>query len=265
MISKSLESAQRKVEGHNFDIRKHLVEYDDVMNKQRSYIYNKRYEAMTGESLRDECLKIFEDEISNLTNSYISADTGELMHEDLERTVNGILAPEAHLETSLKGKLPEEGRELIYKTFISTYDAKEQRISSEMMRIAEKALFLRAIDMLWIDHLDAMTHLREGIGLRGYGQKDPLVEYKNESFLMFKTLLAAIDAEIMNLIFKVEITPQLPGEQETRLTQAAKKATPQANEAKNRAQKTVVNKEKIGRNDPCWCGSGKKYKKCHGK
>ena len=118
--------------------------------------------------------------------------------------------------------------------------------------------------MLWIDHLDAMTHLREGIGLRGYGQKDPLIEYKNESYHMFKTLLSAIDSEIVNLIYKVEITAQPTSEEKTDSSKSLSHKTPQQKENLNRNSK-AINKDKVGRNDPCTCGSGKKYKKCCGK
>jgi len=265
MITRSLESAQRKVEGHNFDIRKHLVEYDDVMNKQRAYIYKLRYRVMVSENLKDQYLEVFENEADNLVDIHTNIQTGLLEIEEIEKAVSAILGSEVKVATSLKHKTGDTAKKIIYDVFVDHYNKKEERLTNDLMRILEKALFLRTIDMLWIDHLDAMTHLREGIGLRGYGQKDPLIEYKNESFKIFKTLLNAIDNEIVNLIFKVEITPQAEQkEQETKLTKAAKKATPQEIESKSREQK-AINKEKVGRNDPCPCGSGKKYKKCHGK
>jgi preprotein translocase subunit SecA len=269
MISKSLESAQRKVEGHNFDIRKHLVEYDDVMNKQRIYIYNLRKNVIKAESMKQQVLDLFHDEVTNIIEVHTDINTGEVNHEEVENNLNMILGINTGVAGELKNKLPEEAEEMLYKFLVDRYEEKEKRVKPDLMRILEKALYLRTIDMLWIDHLDAIGHLREGIGLRGYGQKDPLVEYKNESYRMFRTLLSAIDAEITNLIFKVEITPNVPTEEETetKLTKAAKKASPQEKESEQREKKAVVkNKnQKIGRNDPCPCGSGKKYKKCHGK
>jgi len=258
MISKSLESAQRKVEGHNFDIRKHLVEYDDVMNKQRTYIYNLRYAAMSEDSLENKVLETLKTEANNIVNNYTSVQADIIQLEEVEKILSAVTGQNISLKKDLANKSSEEAKELIYQKLENLYQAKEKK------KILEKALYLRTIDMLWIDHLDAMDHLREGIGLRGYGQKDPLIEYKNESYNMFKTLLSAIDSEIVNLIFKVEITPQTNEESETRMTKAAKKATPQENEVKTRSN-VAVKKDKVGRNDPCICGSGKKYKKCCGK
>jgi preprotein translocase subunit SecA len=264
MISKSLESAQKKVEGNNFDIRKHLVEYDDVMNKQRTYIYKMRYDSITAESLKEQVWEIFDNEAENIVNTHINVQTNEMDSEIIEKMVKAITASEVNIAKEIKNELPETVKSKIFKALKEKYKEKESRTGSDLMRILERALFLRTIDMLWIDHLDAMNHLREGIGLRGYGQKDPLIEYKNESYRMFQTLLSAIDSEILNIIFKVEIQPQVSEEQETQLTKAAKEATPQIKETRTREQKRVK-KEKVGRNDPCPCGSGKKYKKCHGK
>jgi len=264
MISKSLESAQRKVEGHNFDIRKHLVEYDDVMNKQRAYIYNLRYASMSEDSLKDKVIETLKAEAESIVDSHISVQTDTIQTEEIEKILSAITGQAISLKKELINKTSEESKDIIYHQLEKIYQRKEEKTGSDLMRILEKALYLRTIDMLWIDHLDAMDHLREGIGLRGYGQKDPLIEYKNESYKMFKTLLAAIDSEIINLIFKVEISPQSGEESETRITKAAKKSTPQTNEADARSRKTTT-KDKVGRNDPCPCGSGKKYKKCCGK
>ncbi len=262
MISKSLESAQRKVEGHNFDIRKHLVEYDDVMNKQRAYIYNLRYLAMSEESLKDQVLEMIRVVSDNIIDSHTIQQTDSLDCEEIDKLVSGIVGQNFSL--SIKNKTPEEAKEIVYNRLKEAYQQKEDHNGSDLMRILEKALFLRTIDMLWIDHLDAMTHLREGIGLRGYGQKDPLIEYKNESYHMFKTLLSAIDSEIVNLIYKVEITAQPTSEEKTDSSKSLSHKTPQQKENLNRNSK-AINKDKVGRNDPCTCGSGKKYKKCCGK
>lgn len=257
MISKSLESAQRKVEGRNFDIRKHLVEYDDVMNKQRSYIYNLRRRTLSKESLKDDYLEILQHAADNMVTSNVNAETGEIELQEIAKELFAYTNQNVQLDPKLATKQPTEVVEGIYGALTAIYNDKEKRITPELMRILERALYLRTIDMLWIDHLDAMDHLREGIGLRGYGQKDPLVEYKNESYRMFKLLLGAIESEILGLIFKVEITANRPTEQKQ--TAIAKEANKQENKAKADGKKTV------GRNDPCPCGSGKKYKKCCGK
>lgn len=263
MITKSLESAQRRVEGHNFDIRKHLVEYDDVMNKQRAYIYRLRKDILTKESLKELAQEAINSEIENLVNHHINAQTEEIQRDEIKRSFEAIVAQ--GIDKIVLSGDTENIIKNLQKVAEKAYGDKESRITSDLMRILEKALYLRTIDMLWIDHLDAIGHLREGIGLRGYGQKDPLIEYKNESYLMFRTLLSAIDAEVTNLIFKAEITPNAPTNNETQMTKAAKKATPQENETSRRQSKSVKKSDKTGRNDLCPCGSGKKYKKCCGK
>ena len=258
MISKSLESAQRKVEGHNFDIRKHLVEYDDVMNKQRAYIYNLRYRILSKESLKDDYLEILQHAAARLVPLNTHAETGEILLTDLAGELNGYTGQNIDLDPKLAHRPAEEVVEGITGVLTQIYDDKEKRITPELMRVLERALYLRTIDMLWIDHLDAMDHLREGIGLRGYGQKDPLVEYKNESYRMFRVLLDAIENEILGLVFKVEITANSP--QPTKQTAIAKEAG-NAEAARTRRKSDGH----VGRNDPCPCGSGKKYKKCCGK
>lgn len=257
MISKSLESAQRKVEGHNFDIRKRLVEYDDVMNKQRAYIYNLRFRILSRESLKDDYFEILEHAAERLVTINTNAETGEIMLADIAKELVAHTGQTVELDPKLATRSASEVTEGIHKVLTETYEDKEKRITPELMRVLERALYLRTIDMLWIDHLDAMDHLREGIGLRGYGQKDPLVEYKNESYRMFKTLLGAIESEILGLVFKVEITAN-PG-QPAKQTAIAKEAKSHEDKVSGKSKKTT------GRNDPCPCGSGKKYKKCCGK
>ncbi len=257
MISKSLESAQRKVEGHNFDIRKHLVEYDDVMNKQRAYIYNLRYRILSKESLKDDYFEMLQNTASKLVAINTHAETGEIMLDDLTKELHNLTGQQVQLDKKLAHRPPMEVTEGIFGMLTEAYNDKEKRTTEELMRVLERALYLRTIDMLWIDHLDAMDHLRDGIGLRGYGQKDPLVEYKNESYRMFKTLLGAIENELTSLVYKVEITANAT---------PPVKQTAIAKEAVNREAKTSgTTKKTIGRNDPCPCGSGKKYKKCCGK
>lgn len=254
IITKSLEQAQKRVEGQNFDIRKHLVEYDDIANRQREYIYNKRREAMKAESLKDDFLTYFESEAEEIITSNISVETEELDTEKVIEIVKniypGISSKQAE---ALKTLDPKKAKEHLIKIFKDGYEQKETEITPEMMRVLEHALFLKTVDMLWVDHIDAMEHLRSGVGLRGYGQKDPLIEYKNESYNMFQKLLGAIQAEITNSFFRVTISKNPSIEETAKPQQKIEKAKPK-----------LTSKDKIGRNDPCWCGSGKKYKKCHG-
>ncbi len=253
IITKSLEQAQKRVEGQNFDTRKHLVEYDDIANKQREYIYNKRREAINAESLKDDFIDYFKKESENIVNSFISVETQELDTEKVSEVAKSIMPNISNSQLDLlKTKDVEKSKEFLIQIFSEGYINKEKEISSKIMRILEHALYLKTVDMLWIDHIDAMEHLREGIGLRGYGQKDPLVEYKNESFGMFQKLLSAIQSEIVNSFFKVSINVSNPND---------------SNEKTNDIPKEVdhTNSKKIGRNEPCPCGSGKKYKKCHGR
>jgi preprotein translocase subunit SecA len=273
LISKSLEQAQKKVESQNFDIRKHLVEYDDVMNRQREFIYGKRRLAMGSESLKDEFLDYFDGEADRIVGSFVNAETEELETEKLDGVVKFII-PELSKddEKSLKKPDTEEATKNLKNLFKKYYEEKEKSLGADMMRILEHALYLRTIDMLWVNHLDAMDHLREGIGLRGYGQKDPLIEYKNESYNMFQTLLGAIQAEIVNTFFKVTVTQNAPapeGEvakaEEDALEGKADFEGAREEDTTGEVAPSKKSSAKIGRNDPCPCGSGKKYKKCCGK
>ncbi len=259
LISRSIESAQKKVEGHNFDIRKHLVEYDDVANKHRQAIYSKRRKILEGGDIHQEILDLMDDEAR------------------------------------------------------AEYQTKYDRVGKEVMDNVERMVYLRSIDTMWIEHLNAMDLLREGIGLRGYGQRDPLVEYKAESYALFQRLLGNINAQVVEILLKAEIQPQprrLAVEQPARAMQMrgadeqmaagtfgnvsngsppeplTENPTPQRSEVLNQVQNTsnsgvevTVRKRgesrpttssggifpKVGRNEPCPCGSGKKYKKCHGR
>jgi preprotein translocase subunit SecA len=263
MITKSLESAQRKVEGHNFDIRKHLVEYDDVMNKQRTYIYNIRRKVLEGENLKDDYLEALTKAANGLVMTTRNVESDEQDFAKLEKELTGIVSNEAaHKIINVKKADIQEIVAKVTEIFTAEYDAKEKRLGTEMMRELERIIYLRTIDMLWIDHIDAIEKLREGIGLRGYGQKDPLIEYKNESYRMFKLLLSAIESELVNLIFRAEISLTNPKEQSTKLTEAAKKVNRDMSGSKAKMKKDG---KEVGRNDLCPCGSGKKYKKCHGK
>ena len=315
MISKSLESAQRKVEGNNFDIRKHLVEYDDVMNKQREYVYGKRRMILGDHDVKNEILDYLDESAEFLVNENVNAQTEEFDYAHFIKNFNAIVPIDSKFKNQIKKETPDEIARSASKFLGKTYGTREKEFTPEIMRNIERSIYLHIIDTLWIDHLDAIDNLREGIGLRAYGQTEPLVEYKKESYKMFQQFLAGIRSEIVNMIFKVRIQPTeaaptpervgvpIPpeadklrtGKQESKLTKAAKKAKevggsekleePQnladnANasimrrESAHQAEKnqTILKKTKVGRNDPCPCGSvdtntgrPKKYKKCCGK
>lgn len=287
MVSRALEQAQTKVEGFHFDSRKHLVEYDDVLNKHREIIYKRRRKILEGESQKDTIIKKIADEIANIVTVYSPAneviDRGKIVME----FVSIIPFDEASQQQLLKQleqvHNPQDIIEFLTKIVSDVYAQREGQVTPDVMRQVERWVSLQVIDNLWMDHLDAIDDLREGIGLRGYGQRDPLVEYKNEAFNMFEQLVTGIDSEIAHRIYKVQVqlapnagaaptgtpTPASPITQtaipvipqETVISQAAKRMQTNAAETAVKQPKIVANK--LGRNDPCWCGSGKKWKKCH--
>ncbi|MDD3487454.1 MAG: preprotein translocase subunit SecA [Candidatus Moranbacteria bacterium] len=289
MISRSIENAQSKIEGFNFDIRKHVLEYDDVMNKQREVIYKKRKDILSKKSIRDDVLEIVEEEIEQIVSSHTAGHPEDWQMENILNDFNSICpgcAEKNKLAEIQKSKDdvndPQKISRLIeYLKGLAkaAYGKKEQEIGSPIMRSVEKAIYLRAVDTLWMNHLDDVDYLREGIGLRGYGQRDPLVEYKKEGYILFQNLLAAIRGSVVNTIFKIgPVQREEPSAQKNVLEDAkyqgadeqpkqfARPASPDGEENKNTSgNQTIVNKNEIGRNDPCPCGSGKKYKKCCGK
>ncbi|MEK7565884.1 MAG: preprotein translocase subunit SecA [Patescibacteria group bacterium] len=226
LVSKSIEQAQTKVEQFNFDARKHTVEYDDVMNKQREIIYSQRRKVLDG-NMKSEILSKIDDEIVTLC---ASPDT--LIEEFV------TIIP---FDEESKKRLASQELQVtdLQKIARDLYEQREKQITPELMRYIEQQELLRVIDTLWMEHLEAIDDLREGIGLRGYAQRDPLVEYKAEAYDMFEKLVSAIDSEIVHRIYKIQVSVPLA-------------STPPEGRG-----------GKPGRNDPCWCGSGKKYKKCH--
>ena len=274
MVSKAIEQAQTKVEGFNFDMRKRVVEYDDVMNKQREIIYRRRKQILEqadkeSEKLKKEMKEKMTAEIANLVathapdgsvSSFARIATGFCEILPLDQNSQGKL--KADLK---KAKKPEKIIEFLTKITQQAYDQREKQVGSEMMRQMERFVFLQTIDRLWVDHLDKMDDLREGVGLRGYAQQDPLVEYKKEAYTSFERLMGAIDYEIVRRIFRVQVAqrPTMPQQVQTNIdTQDGMGLTakPAASAPRPVSQ---AGKKKIGRNDPCWCGSGKKWKKCH--
>lgn len=300
IISRSIESAQKRVEGHNFDIRKHVVEYDDVMNKHREVIYKKREQILEAwdyekeriqaqasgvdfkrqkpaTMLREMVLEMVEKEIERVVVDHSTKDGNE--EWDIEE-ISEVMRTICSVPKDLRNQLQEQYVETIktdssgaatrtklieYLTGIATeqYQAKEQELTPDVLRQIERTVLLQSIDRLWIEHLEDMSALREGIGLRGYGQRDPLVEYKKESFTSFQHLLQSVERQTVYSIYKIGVATK---QDSTPMKKENMQTAGGSAEASEKAKdEPIKNNDKIGRNDPCHCGSGKKYKKCHGK
>jgi preprotein translocase subunit SecA len=271
-ISRAIENAQKKVESHNFDIRKHLLEYDDVMNKQREVVYHRRRELLSGVSLKDDVLDMCDALIEDIASAHASneIDTKEwdwkLIDDAFYKQFK--FRPGFNTESEVDGKpinsvddLIELGSERVHQL----YDQREAEFTEAVMRQIEKIVALQTLDSLWKDHLLAMDHLKEGIGLRGYAQQNPLVEYQKEGFTMFESLMAVMQQDVVEKVFSVQVQRQQDVEQIQQakpqrvvMSHGDQTETPAAAPAKRE-------ENKVGRNDPCPCGSGKKYKRCHGK
>jgi preprotein translocase subunit SecA len=309
MISSRIENAQKSVEAQNFDARKHLLEYDDVMNKQRETIYAIRRSALEGKDQRDYVLGIAEDVARELVNTYCPKE----QHPGQWNTAQFLA--EVHSQFGIDAKAAgadpaalnhEELSDAIANAVAERYAEKEKQFSPDLLRWLERRIILDVVDSQWKDHLLSLDHLKEGIGLRGYGQKDPLVEFKKEAFILFEDMMARIDNETVRYLFHVQIQqeaqpaqprapqPEPPRPRPSTAIAAAASAAARAEEAapqrlpdfaralerrqerqqrdlqyqtgagQTEAPKPVRAGAKVGRNDPCPCGSGKKYKKCHG-
>ncbi len=262
ILSKQIESAQKRVEGNNFNIRKHVLQYDDVMNKQREVIYSQRRRVLEGENLRDSIMDMVEAVVDNTIEMFI----GELPHpeewnikgliEYLERIFlpkDSVVISEDEVYDLTKDKLKERILEVAHKA----YALREQENGEENMREAERVILLRVVDQKWMDHIDAMDQLRQGIGLRAYGQRDPVVEYRLEGYEMFEEMARSIQEETVRILFNIKIQADVPKRE--------KVAEPTStSHGSSGPRKPVVKGQKVGRNDPCPCGSGKKYKRCCG-
>ncbi|MCH9029912.1 MAG: SEC-C domain-containing protein, partial [Bacteroidetes bacterium] len=276
MVTKSIERAQKKVEENNFAIRKRLLEYDDTMSQQREVIYSRRNRALQGERLKAEIFDLLGEYVDDLIDKYFENVSANAIKEEL---LHNLLV-EVKLEPEEFESLGSEGvKERILNAGKEFYDRKEEMLGSELMARLERFAILSVIDHKWKEHLREMDDLKEGIGLRAYGQKDPLVEYKGEAFKLFIDLVEQIRNDVVSFAFK--FFPQAPGEiqQERRrpsgrITESKQSTTnigysgggrQQAHASRGGKAQPVRVGEKVGRNDPCPCGSGKKYKHCHGK
>jgi len=286
LISRTIENAQSKIEGFNFDIRKHVLEYDDVMNKQREVVYKKRREILETDDLKNEMLGYIDEEMERIVSTYLIDPEGRVNAEEVFQNIKNIIP----ISESVLVKLQEIGNdkrknnaeiissmtEFVLGLAKESYNKKEQEIGSLSMRSIEKSIILQTMDTMWMEHLDEIDYLRGGIGLRGYAQRDPLVEYKREAFNMFSFLMQNIRSTIVSTIFRISIvTPETEaiineknlnyqGASEIEQFGAARSEESGSKEG-GQKQSPIINGEKVGRNDPCPCGSGKKYKKCCGK
>ena len=265
MLTKTIESAQRKIEGKNFAIRKNVLQFDDVMNRQRELIYTQRDKVLNGEDIRDYIVKMIEESIQTNVSSYLdeSVSPDNWNMEGLKDFYLGWLTTEEDLEyTELELERLDPGfvsDELIKKA-MELYEQREESFGEEIMRELERVVLLRAVDTKWMDHIDDMEELKKGIYLRAYGQRDPASEYTQEGFEMYDAMVEAIREDTVKLI----LTAQIRGQEEPKREQVAKETATSA-DGSDPDSKTVRNKgKKIGRNDPCPCGSGKKYKHCCG-
>lgn len=259
MLSNSIESAQKQVEGNNFDIRKTLLQYDDVINQQREIIYKKRNDILDSKSIHETVLNTFKDTIADLVDEHIAPE-GYLTEKDFSEIaefMNNTLLRQDIDPTILHEMTNDDVVEYLFGKLIDEYEAKIKEIPVELKDEFEKSVSLRVIDTHWMEHINTMSHLREGIGLRGYAQEDPLRAYTLEGYELFDNLLYTIDREITIYLVKAEVR------QNVERKQVAKGVAVEDENKIKRAPK--VKKEKIGRNDLCSCGSGKKYKHCHGR
>jgi preprotein translocase subunit SecA len=276
MVSKAIEQAQTKVEGHNFDIRKHVVQYDDVMNRHRDLIYTERRKILEGADLRSNMMEMIEVEIERVFDAFAPEDLNP-EEWDVKSLVSELKAILPNLPSRLNERYfletePEEALEAVLDHAREAYEQKERELGEEKMRTLERLLLLGTIDRLWVYHLTALDEMREGIGLTGYGGRDPLVEFKREAHDMYEQLKEHIRQNVVRRIFHVTLTQPPPAPPRAVRQTGPHASTPGA--STTAATATAVRAaaaaeggrapRKVGRNDPCPCGSGKKYKKCHG-
>src|SRR6266567_6825090 len=284
-VARSIASAQKKVEGMHFDARKHVVEYDDVMNKQRQIVYEERRKVLEGADVRGNILGY----VKEIVKKGIEANCESRHYEnwDMEALVKYL---SAYLPISPDSQVPDEvlvgGQEALADHLnaaaADAYDKKVEEIGADIMPLVERDVMLRMIDWRWMEYLTQMEHFREGIGLRAYGQRDPLVEYKNEAFEMFNELRDRIESSIVANIYRVQVQRNAPPPPAPPLVRQVTESGPGELDGSNGAGRRAAPQQrrapvgaaaaaavpggaaaKLGRNDPCWCGSGKKYKRCH--
>src|SRR5881296_789414 len=286
-VARSIASAQKKVEGMHFDARKHVVEYDDVMNKQRQIVYEERRKVLEGADSRGNILGYVKEIIAK--GIEVHCESRHWENWDMEALVRYLsaylpIAPDSSVPDEILAKGQEGLVEHLYAAATEAYDRKVEEVGADLMPMVERDVMLRTIDWQWMEYLTQMEHFREGIGLRAYGQRDPLVEYKNEAFEMFNELRERIEGNIVMAIYRVQVQRNAPTPPPPALVRNVTESGPAELDGSNGAGREGQAQQrratpvgavatpagaaaagKIGRNDPCWCGSGKKYKRCHGR
>ena len=261
MLSNAIEKAQKKIENNNFGIRKNLLEYDQVMNEQREIIYEERRRVLDGESMRDSIYHMITEYVENLVDACVSPDldSDEWDLAELERSLLTTIPMTFVTPDEVKNMRQKELKHVLKERAVKAYEAKEAEFPEiEHLREVERVILLKVIDAKWMDHIDDMDQLRQGIGLQAYGQRDPLVEYKMLGYDMFGAMTNAIAEDTVRLLFHVRIEQKVEREQVAQVTGTNKDDT-SVKEPKKREEK------KVYPNDPCPCGSGKKYKQCCGR
>jgi len=264
MVSRAVESAQKRVEGNNFDSRKTVLSYDDVLREQREIIYKQRFEVIDSDDLNPIIEEMIKDTVHMVVQAHTANDSDEAWELDalLEYAHANLLPQDKLTVDELKNKDEEEIEELLLEKIRGHLKQKEEEMTPDQMREFEKVILLRTVDTKWMDHIDQMDQLRQGIHLRAYGQNDPLREYQLEGFNMFEAMITSIKEEVTRYVLKAEIRDNLQREQVAKGVQAVSGDDTQADKKKKKSP--IVKGETVGRNDPCPCGSGKKYKNCHG-
>ena len=259
MFTKSIETAQKKVEGNNYDNRKSLLDYDNVMNSQREIIYRRRNEILDSEDINKRTLETFEDNIDILCDNHIAPEgylTPKDRSEIIEYVNTNLLKKNKINITEIESLKDKEVSKYISDKVITEYQEKVKDVPTQVMNEFEKAISLRVIDNAWVEHISTMEHLREGIGLRGYGQSNPLQAYTQEGFELFEKLQDSIDEKISIFLLNAQISHNVERKQTIK---------GETNDGKEKVKSTPKKVTKVGRNDSCPCGSGKKYKNCCGK
>ncbi len=271
IVSRSIAQAQSRIEGHNFDSRKYVLEYDDVMNKHRETMYGIRRSILSSPDIHETVLGYLEGELQAIVRAHRNEETGELSIREIVDTLRSIAPFPDSLFPDLLAKEYRDADELTDYLVVEMrrlYALHEDRMGAVQMRQIERAVVVRTIDDLWVDHIEAMDHLRESVRLRAYGQRDPLVEYKIEAQRMYGSLAITLASRVAGIIFKVQVAPgpaSLRNGVESRPNLSEDPATQLLTSKDDHASNPNLQSDTIGRNDPCPCGSGKKYKKCHGK
>ncbi|MDT2469045.1 preprotein translocase subunit SecA [Enterococcus avium] len=268
MLTRQVESAQKRVEGNNYDTRKNVLQYDDVMREQREVIYKQRQDVIMGEKdLSPQLLNMVRRTISRVVDSHTQLDKDNWNLEALADFAGATLVHEDSVsKADFEGKTPEEMKDYLYGRAKEVFDTKVSQLQSpEQLLEFEKVVILRVVDTKWTDHIDAMDQLRQSVGLRAYGQNNPLVEYQTEGYKMFEDMVGAIEFEVTRLFMKAEIRQNVQREQVAQNQQEHPVEADGDPKNLTHTKQKPVHVEKVGRNDPCPCGSGKKYKNCHGK